>query len=366
MTAPAAVRRPIRAALLAATALAAGCGGGGPSPPPAGAGAAADTEAGGPVATVRVEPIRRGTVEATLTAFGTVVAAVGEAQTFSVPFECRVRRIRVTPGQAVEAGTALVDVEPSPEARLELEQARADRVAAQARLDAVSHRLELHLATREDQTDAERTARDAELRVASLEERGIDGPATLRAAGRGVISRVAAQQGDLAAAGAPLVEVVDEGRIEVKLGVEDEDVGRLRPGQAVRLAPVNAPPQRAVEGRIRRITRLVDPATRLVDVYAAPTAASGLLLAEYVEGRLVVDSRDGLVVPRAAVLPREGRSILYTVAAGRAVEHEVEVGLDDGARVLVTGGSLAEGMPAVVVGNAALEDGMAVAVDAAP
>ncbi len=177
-----------------------------------------------------------------------------------------------------------------------------------------------------------------------------------------MVSEIAAAPGQLVALGAPIVTVVGEEHIAVRLGVESEDIDAVRVGLAVELAPVGAPADRIVGGAVRLVTRKVNPETRLVDVYVAPAAGARLLLDDMVRARMAVRSDTGLVVPRAAVHPVDGAHVLFTVEGGRARRHEVGVGLEDGERLQVDGAELSEGQLVVVEGNAELTDGMAVAV----
>src|SRR4051794_5370990 len=75
-------------------------------------------------AAVKTAVIRDGAISQTITAFGSVTAQPGSVSVFSVAFECRVRHILVTPGQQIDKDTPLIEVEPSPAAKLQLLEAR--------------------------------------------------------------------------------------------------------------------------------------------------------------------------------------------------------------------------------------------------
>jgi membrane fusion protein, multidrug efflux system len=90
----------------------------------------------------------------------------------------------------------------------------------------------------------------------------------------------------------------------------------------------------------------------------------GFLLGEYVHGRIMMVSREGLAVPRSAVLPEEGRYVLYTVSQGRARKHVVETGLENERVIEVVGKNLKPGDPVVVLGNYELKNGMRVRTEA--
>lgn len=329
-------------------------------PAPAGETAAS---ALGPVAGVQVTPLRRGRIEETLSAFGSVVAAPGEAEIFSVPFECRVRRILVTAGMEIATNTPLVEVEPSPDTRLQFEQAGIEWGTAEQAWKFAEQRMELKLATQQDLLVARQNLDNATARLQSMKDRGLDGRRVLRAASSGVVSRVAAQPGQIMAAGAALVETIGRDKIVVQLGVENEDVASLAAGQAVRLSRVNTPGEPPMDGHISTISRQVSPATRLVDLFVQPAADARLLLNEYIEGQIVTTARETLIVPRLAVLPEGGQFVLYTVAAAHAVKHVVTVGLENAQEIEVKAEGLAEGQPVVVQGNSQLSDGMAVKVE---
>jgi RND family efflux transporter MFP subunit len=316
----------------------------------------------GPVAGVQVTPLKRGWIEETLSAFGSVVASPGEVEIFSVPFECRVRRILVTAGMEIATNAPLVEVEPSADTRLQFDQARIERDTAEQALKFAEQRMELKLATQQDLLVVRQNLGNVTARLQSMKDRGIDGLRVLHAASSGVVSRVAAQPGQIVAAGAALIETIGRNKIVAQLGVENEDVVYLTNGQPVRLSRVNTPGQPSIDGHIGTISRQVNPATRLVDLFVQPSPDARLLLNEYVEGRIVTAAHETLIAPRLAVLPEGRQFVLYTVAAGHAVKHVVTVGLESAQEVEVKAQGLAEGQPVVVQGNSQLSDGMAVKV----
>ncbi|MCX5685368.1 MAG: HlyD family efflux transporter periplasmic adaptor subunit, partial [Planctomycetota bacterium] len=167
-------------------------------------------------------------------------------------------------------------------------------------------------------------------------------------------------------AGGPLVELAEEKRIEVRLGVDPGDASVLQPNQSVRIKSVRDGEAKPVEGRVRMVTRRVNPASRLVDVFVSLPAEARLLLESYVRGEAVVDSRQALVVPRAAVLPKEDKHVVFTLKDGKAVEHEVKTGLEDNEQVEVLGDALKAGEKVIVEGNYELENGMLVKVETEP
>ena len=316
-----------------------------------------------PMAKVTVMDLRRRVIEETLTVYGSTLPAPDEAQTLSVPYECRVQRVLVTAGRVVELGTPLIEIEPSHETKLLLDGAREEQQSAKDQFKLVQQRLTMNLATKQDLLQAAQHLHAATLRTESLERRGAGRSQVLRAATAGVISLVHVRQGQIVPPGGSLVEMIDDQHILVRFGVEEEDRRLLTKGQRVRLFPVHETGGAPMDGDIRVVTQQVNLVTRLVEVLAAPGPQDRLLLNEYVRGEIIIASQEGLVVPRSAVLQQEGHLVLYSVHERHARRHVVQAGLENREQLEVRGSDLHEGQQIVIVGQNQLRDGMAVDVD---
>jgi membrane fusion protein (multidrug efflux system) len=324
--------------------------------------AVGDTDNG--VATVTTVDLRTGDVPQTVTAYGSVTAEPGVVAVLSVAVECRVRHLRVAGGQAVESGNAIIEVEPSPDAKLQLVDARNALEGAKKDAANAHQRFDLKLATNADVQTADQAARSAQAKVDDLEQRGAgEDHRTITAGFAGVVGKVDVQEGQLVPAGGPLVELVPRDRIEVRLGVEPADTALVKPDQAAQLFPTSGGGE-AVDGRVRLVTRRVSPDSRLVDVFVAPAQPDAMLLDGFVRGELTVRTAHGLVVPHEALLPDDQGFSLFTVKDGHAVKHGVTVALQNDREAVVTGDGLQDGDPVVVAGNLELDDGAAVAVAA--
>jgi len=328
-------------------------------------GATGTSEDGESVASVEVTTARTGAVTREIDVYGTIVPAPGAVQVISVPFESRVRHIMVSGGQRVSHGDVLLGIEPSPDTYLKLEEARNALRLSEEGLKQMRQRFDLKLATNDQLLQSRRTFEEARLRIESMRKRGIDGPRDVMADIAGFVAKVNVQEGSIVPAGDPLVEIVAKNRLEALLGVEPEDIKNIRAGGAVSLFHVNAGARLETSGRIRKISSAVNPATRLVDVFVSLPPSQDFLLGEYIRGKIAIARAEGLVVPRAAVLPEGGRYVLFTVKEGRAVKHSVEPGLANAKEVVVTGGGIRPGDRVVVLGNYELRDGMAVKATAA-
>jgi membrane fusion protein (multidrug efflux system) len=316
-----------------------------------------------PVAQVRVITLNRSTINKTLTAYGTVVAALGQTQTFSVPFESEVDRVLATPGQAVDVNTPLIEISPSPESRLRFAEAHAQRDTAKNNVELVRQRVEMKLTTRQDLVSAQQSYEAAELNLKSMQEQGLDKSRLIRATSKGLVSQISVEQGQIVAAGSPMIATIGENQISVLLGVEMEDVSLLRAGQEVDLYQVNVPERKVIKGKIGLVTHRVNQETRLADVFVTPEIGANLLLNQYVEADIIIGSREGFLVPRSAVLPEDNNYVLYTAEKGRAAKHIVNIGFKNPEEVEVISDQLQQGQQVVVTGNYELEDNMPVKVE---
>jgi membrane fusion protein (multidrug efflux system) len=317
----------------------------------------------GPVAQVQVAKVERKTITEKVIVYGSVVAQPGKTHSVSVAFETRVRHILVAPGQFVQENDPLIEIELSPAAQVQFQQAKNAAEAARKELKQTQERFNLKLATNQDLNGAEKTARDTEAQLTSLQRAGAGGDNRIHSDMSGVIAKVAAQDGQIVPAGGPLVEIVAEDEIEVKLGVEAEDLSAAQEGAPIKIVALNDPAAAKVDGAIRLVTRRIDPTTRLVDVYVALPEGTKLLLDGYVRGEIQRTEKNALVVPRSAVLPNESREFeVFTVANNRATRHTVKIGAENPNEIQVVAGDVHEGDPVVTVGNYELEDGMTVEI----
>jgi membrane fusion protein, multidrug efflux system len=317
----------------------------------------------GPVPQVQVAKLQRTTITEKVIVYGSVVAQPGKTHSVSIAFETRVRHILVAPGQFVQENDALIEIELSPAAQVQFQQAKNAADAARKEFKQTQERFNLKLATNQDLSAAEKATRDAEAQLSALQRAGAGGDNRIHSDMSGVIAKVDAQDGQIVPPGGPLVEIVAENEIEVKLGVEPEDLSAAREGAPITILPVNDPTMPKVEGSIRLVTRRIDPTTRLVDVYVTLPQGTKLLLDQYVRGEIQRTENDALVVPRSAVLPNESREFeLFTVANGRAVRHTVKIGAENPEEIQVIADDLHPGDSVVTVGNYELEDGMAVEI----
>jgi RND family efflux transporter MFP subunit len=338
------------------------------------AGAVATTEEAepAPVARVSVAPLKRGTITATITAYGTIVAQPGDVRVLSVPFESRVVRLLVTAGQQVAQNAELVCIGPSPDTLVALQEAKNAVEAAQRDLKQAEQRFNDHLGTNSDLSQAQQAAQSAALKLQNLEQRGVGGEQTLKADAAGIVGKISVQEGQIVAAGTGLLEIASGNRIEAQLAIDPADAATLKVDQPVKMSVVGGgggasrgASAGAMEGKIRVIGRRVDPATRMASVIVTMPAGAQFMLETFVQGEITRASAEGFIVPREAVLPQEdGTFALFTADGKHAKKHVVRLGLETDRQTQVIGDEdLKPGDSVVVHGNYSLGDGMEMEIE---
>jgi RND family efflux transporter MFP subunit len=314
-----------------------------------------------PAAKVGTAVLKAQEIAQALEAFGVVIAAPSADRMITAPYDCIVRKLNVSPGSAIGAGDVIMELDPSADAKLAFDSARSVLALATKALAATQERYDLKLATSQDLLAAQQTADDAKLKFASLEARGLGGDGNITALAGGVVSRLEIAAGAQVLTGAPLITVAAVSQLEVRLGVEAGELADVAAGQSVELASANRAEAEKVLSNVRAVGGALDPITGAAEVFVPVPGGAPLLLGEHVRASIVQEKKENaLVVPRSAVLPDDDKQIMFTVKDGKAVKHEVKIGITADALVEVTGEGLKEGDVVVTLGNYELEDGMAI------
>ncbi len=151
------------------------------------------------------------------------------------------------------------------------------------------------------------------------------------------------------------IAYIDKVRIVVNVG--EKDISKLREGEKVRVS-VDAYPGENFLGRVVKIAPAVDPRSRKLKVeLEVENKDHRLKSGMFADVEVIYEEhRNVLVVPKIAVLEREGRNILFTVENGRARLREVRIGVSDTEKIEIVEG-LNEGESVIVEGNYGLLDG---------
>lgn len=288
---------------------------------------------------VIVDTVRRGTLVLR-------VSVTGQAEAFrrapvTAGVAGRVEAVAAGEGDGVRAGQVVARLDDAPlalamaAARAEVEEARArfregtllddeigDPSRRRARAEAVRVRSGL--------PRAEAALRQAEGRLAR---------AVLRAPFAGLAADVRAVPGRHVAEGEELLAVVDLDSVRLAVHVPEGDLARVRIGSPAAVG-LPALPGHTLQGRIASLNPRVDPTSRTARVeIVAPNPEGAVLPGMYATAEIEARALpDRILVPRAAIVEREGRPVVFVVDpvpgaepdAGRARWVYVAPGLADG------------------------------------
>ena len=267
-------------------------------------------------------------------------------------------QVMVEEGQVVEAGQALVRLDPD-RARLNLAQIeaqmrklesnyrRAEQLAAQQLISAGEY----------DQMRYDLENARAAYNLARLEL----SYTTVTAPISGVIASRSIKTGNFVQINTPIMRIVDNSRLEATLNVPERELATLQAGQPVYME-VDALPGRSFEGRVDRVAPVVDAGSGTFRVISAFEGGQQLQPGMFGRFRIEYQQRaDVLTIPRGALLDDEGEPAVYLVRDGLAVRTPVQLGHVDAGFVEIRDG-LAVGDEVVIAGKGALRDGSAVQV----
>jgi multidrug efflux pump subunit AcrA (membrane-fusion protein) len=175
-----------------------------------------------------------------------------------------------------------------------------------------------------------------------------------------VISKLDLPAGALAPAGTVLVSIASADHLEARLAVEIAQLADVQAGQPVMLVSANRPDVPPVSSTVRTAGGMIDATTGTAEIRVAVPPGAPLYFGEHLKAAITVEQVEGLVAPRNAVLPAGDKQVLFTVKDGKAVRHEVKLGIVAGDRVQVISDELHSGDPVVTLGNYELTDGMAI------
>ena len=324
-----------------------------------GSGGRGEQPAPAPVALVKTQPIQHRAVTDTLDAFGEL--RTGQVVAVSFPRAGQVSRLWVLEGSAVKSGDPIATLVSDPAARMAYEQAVHAQELAKSELRRTRELFKLQLATRSQLASAEKALADAQAGVEAQRRLGGDLKSqTVRAPFDGVVVKLAVAQGDRVQPGATIVQMGHTDSLRAHLGIQPEQAARVRVGMAVAIAPVDEP-NAVVHAHVDALHDIIDPSTRLVDavVILHASKADPLVPGMKVRGRISLETRMAWLVPRDAVLEKNGKPYIFQVQSGKARRVDVEKRATYGDLQAIAG-SFDPKLPVVALGNYELEDGMAV------
>jgi len=243
----------------------------------------------------------------------------------------------------------------------ELAQNQTALAKARARVQELEQRKE-GLAQRATSTaeSADLIATQAQGQVQALEEKLRS--ATVVAPTDGILYSLPVRAGDYVKVGDVLSEMADLHDIRVRAFVDEPDLGRIEPNQEIQVT-WDAKPGRTWTGRTQQIPKQVVPhGMRSVGEVLCSVDNGKLELLPNINVEvtvLILERRDVIVVPRAAVREDAGKRYVFVVDGEKLQRREISVGIASASKYEVLSGLTLHDKIALP-GDQDLRDGMTI------
>ncbi|PWR25367.1 efflux transporter periplasmic adaptor subunit [Zavarzinia aquatilis] len=300
----------------------------------------------------------------TVTALADSIEAVGslrsgETVILRPEIAGRVSRILFEEGRPVAAGTPLVELDASTYAA-QVAVARADLALAEAEAERARTLFAQRAGTARARDEA--VARLATTKAALQLAEAQFAKTRILAPFGGILGLRAVSIGDVVQPGQTLVNLESIDPLKLDFAVPETMLARLAVGQAVDVA-VDALPGERFAGTVYAIDPAIDEAGRAIRLRAlVPNADGRLRPGLFARVRLdTARAGESVTVPEQALIARHGKTYVYKVIDGAAVETEVSLGRRLTGSVEVVAG-LSPGDTVVVAGQQRLRDGVKIEV----
>ena len=135
--------------------------------------------------------------------------------------------------------------------------------------------------------------------------------ATVVAPDAGIIVSRSAMLGQVSELGTELFRIIRQGRLEWRAEIAASELAKVSVGQNVE---IDLPDGEIAVGVVRKISPILDEATRRGLIYANLTEGGMARTGMFSEGRIVLGARQALVVPAASLLIKDGRHYVAKVS----------------------------------------------------
>ena len=154
-----------------------------------------------------------------------------------------------------------------------------------------------------------------------------------------------------------MFRIIAAGEVELDAEIPEARVGRIRPGQSVRVEGIGTG---EVIGTVRLVSPEIDKTTRLGRIRVFLGANPALRIGAFARGTIETAKSRGLSVPVTAVLYGDGNASVQVVGPNNTIEtRRIHLGLTHGGLIEVTDG-LKDGDLVVAKSGTFLRDGDAV------
>jgi len=319
-----------------------------------------------PSALVKIAAVKQIPISKTLITYGIVSVAPEHIQQITIQNEALVQQIFVTQGQRVSKGDPLLRLSTTASSSLNFENAKIAVDFAKKELDRLEKLRSQYLATNADVQSAKQNLAKAEAALKNLnqQQQNETGKVIQSNCSCNIVA-INVQPGQVVSAGTTLLTYANTNQVQIRLGVEYDELSKIHLGQKVVITPIYNS-SLSYAGFISNITDQIDPKTGLIDVIVPLGNVTGLIPGSMVEGKILLEPEKNLLaVPRSAILYENNKPYVFVDINGKANKRWITVGEENDKFIAIKSGIQAN-ESVVVVGNYELTDGMPLRVESQP
>lgn len=310
------------------------------------------------VDTVKVESLRRGTFDEPLVVQGKIKAS--QYADVAFPMALPIEAVYVHNGQTVAKGQAIAKLDIFKQQNA-IEQAK--KTVEQAKLNMEDVIISQGYDPDKPQAIPADVKRMAEVKsgysLALSQQKAAEhelAQSVVTAPFSGVVANLAIQPHTMSQAGAPVCRIISPDKMEVEFKVMEADLGMVKVGNMVKVTPI-ATRSKIYEARVMDINPLVDE-NGTVSIRAMLKADKDLFDGMNVEIGFDRHLDDVTIVPKRAIVVRNGRQVVFVADKGVARQYAVSPRQEaKGLCVVQTEEELPGACKLIVGGNETLTDG---------
>jgi HlyD family secretion protein len=253
---------------------------------------------------------------------------------------------------AVQADRQVLSMAKQPGSQAAIEQAQQQANAAKAAAAKAAKPY-----TAQDIAQARAAVQQAQA-SAQAAQTAVD-DATITAPAPAVVSDVPVAVGSMVGATTPIATLISPD-LEVDASVEESQVSAFKEGQPASISISGS--SQAIDGKVLVVAPAADPKTRKFTVRVVPASADSPLRAgmSATVNIQTGEQSNAVLVPKDAVLQRNGQQVVFTDQGGRAKMTVVQTGASDDKNIQITQG-IQPGDLVILPGSIDLADGDIVA-----
>lgn len=175
---------------------------------------------------------------------------------------------------------------------------------------------------------------------------------TVKAPFKGIIADLDAREYNPSASYPNLCTLIDNAEMEIVFNVLETEISHMRPGMEIEVTPY-ANPDKILSGQITEINPKIDE-NGMVKIKAITVNKNGVLVDGMNVSILIKRQiEEKLFIPKSAVLPRQGKKVVFVHENGKAIWKYVTTGQENSRNVCIESG-LKEGEEIIYDNNLGL------------